>query len=169
MKNKKICVVCGKEFNCPPSDKTVTCGKKCSKIQKSKTHQEKRNLWSLESKEKLKAKGRTANLLRGTEAALRSPRSGRFETNVNAIDWHLIGPDGKHYYFHSLNHWLRENCRELFGCEPDSREWQNARSGLSGAKRAALGKKYGSLTYKGWQVIPVKGVDAAETEKTEAE
>lgn len=72
------------------------------------------------------------------------------------INWHLISPEGKHYYFHSLNFWLRENCRELFCIEPDSREFLNARSGLSGAKRAMLGGRYGCTTYKGWRVIPTE-------------
>ena len=49
---------------------------------------------------------------------------------------------------------LRENCEKYFGCEPDSRGFENARSGLSGAKRALLGGKYNSTTYKGWQVLP---------------
>ena len=49
-----------------------------------------------------------------------------------------------------------ENCQELFGCEPDSREMKNAMSGLRGVKRAMLGKKYPALTYKGWQVIPTE-------------
>lgn len=37
-RNKKICVVCGKEFECPPSDKTVCCSKECSAIRHSMTH-----------------------------------------------------------------------------------------------------------------------------------
>lgn len=149
------CVVCGQEFKCSPSDKKVTCSKACSKINKSWTHLGKKISWSEESRERLKTQGQTANLLKGTEAAKASPKSGRFETNINAIEWHLVSPDGKHYHFRSLNHWLRENCEELFGCAPDSKQFYNVRSGLSGAKRAVLGGKYGSCTYKGWQSLPV--------------
>ena len=155
-KNKKICVVCGRSFDCPPSDKTVTCSKECSRINKSRTHKDKSNSWTTESRQKLKDLGQTDNLKLGTEAAKKSPKSGRFTTNINAIDWHLISPEGQHYYFHSLNFWLRENCRELFGVEPDSRGFLNARSGLSGAKRAMLGGKYGCTTYKGWKVMPTE-------------
>ena len=155
-KNQKICVVCGRPFDCPPSDKTVTCSKECSRINKSQTHKGKSNRWSDDSRKKLKDLGQTDNLRRGTDAAKKSFRSGRFETNINAIDWHLISPEGKHYHFHSLNFWLRENCRELFGIEPDSREFLSARSGLSGAKRAMLGGRYGCTTYKGWRVIPTE-------------
>lgn len=158
-KNQKKCVVCGKLFDCPPSSKKITCSKECSTTRKSQSHKEKHNVWSEESKRKLSERGQTDNLKMGTQAAKRNPNSGRFETNVNAIDWHLISPEGKHYYFHSLNYWLRENCRELFGIEPDSKEFSNTRSGLSGAKRAVMGGSYMSTTYKGWQVIPTKSDD----------
>lgn len=93
----------------------------------------------------------------GKEAAKQSPKSGRFETNVNAIEWHLISPEGEHFFFRSLNNWLRENGEKYFGCEPDSAQYKNVRSGLSGAKRAMLGGKYGCTTYKGWQALPVEG------------
>ena len=43
-----------------------------------------------------------------------------------------------------------------FGCKPDSREYNNVRSGLCGAKRAMLGGSYKCCTYKGWQVIPTE-------------
>ncbi len=104
-----------------------------------------------------KAKGRDMSELQsaGTAAAKASPKSGRFTTNINAKDWHLISPEGKHYYFRSLNFWLRENCRKLFGCEPDSWEYINVASRLRNAKCAVLGRKYPCCTYKGWQVIPI--------------
>ena len=85
-----------------------------------------------------------------------SAKSDRFETNINAIDWHLISPEGKHYHCDSLHHWLRENCSELFGVEPDSKEFINIRSGLSNAKRAMLGGSYMTTTYKDWRVIPTE-------------
>lgn len=93
-------------------------------------------------------------LPKSLEAAKKSPKSGRFVTNVNAIDWHLISPEGKEYRFHSLQLWLRENGERLFGCKPDTKEFDNVRSGLNGAKRAMLGGSYGCCTYKDWQVIP---------------
>lgn len=156
-KNQKICIICGKAFFSPPSDKKVTCSQECrreyARIRNSG------RIFSEQSRKKISdaAKKREMGELQkqGTEAAKKSPKSGRFTTNVNAKSWHLVSPEGKHYYCHSLNYWLRENCRELFGCEPDSREFNNVRSGLSGAKRAAMGRgKYGSVRYKGWAVYP---------------
>lgn len=148
------CAVCGKEFRCSPSDKTVTCGKECSRINKSRTHIQKSNSWNDESRKKLSEIGQTENLKRGTPSAMKNPKSGRFVTNANSKDWHLISPGGKHYKFHSLNFWLRENGERFFGCKADSNEFKNVRSGLSGAKRAMLGGKYECRTYKGWKVLP---------------
>lgn len=157
-RNTKICVECGKTFYCPPSSKTVTCSKECRRI-----HAKKRQTGAVrtdQTRDKISAsaKGRDMTDLQkmGTQAAMASPNSGRFETNVNAVDWHLVSPEGEHFYFRSLNNWLRKNGAEYFGCEPDSREYNNVKSGLSGAKRAVMGKKYGSCTYKGWQAIPVE-------------
>lgn len=160
MKNTKICVECGKTFFCSPSSKTVTCSPECrSKHAKKRRYGAK---LSEETRQKISesAVGRDMSKLQkiATNAAKSSPKSGRFKTNVNAIDWHLISPSGKHFYFHSLNFWLRENCIEFFGCEPDSKEFKNVASGLRGTKRASMGKispgQRPCSTYKGWQVVP---------------
>lgn len=157
-RSTKICVICGKAFQSPPSDKKVTCSQECRKNYAAKRMSGKKR--SAETKKRISAssKGRDMTEIQklGTDSAKLSPKSGRFETNINAIDWHLVSPDGKHYHFHSLNFWLRENCRELFGCDPDGRAFNNIKSGLAGAKRAMLGKKYNCTTYKGWQVLPTE-------------
>lgn len=157
-RNYKTCIICGIKFPCPQSSKKVTCSKECQKIYAVKRNTGR--IFSDEAKKKIseKAKERDLSELQpiAVEAAKRSPNSGRFETNINAKDWHLISPEGKHYYFHSLNYWLRENGLELFGCMPDSREYNNVRSGIANAKRAAMGKKYPCCTYKGWKVIPTE-------------
>ncbi|WP_418763110.1 hypothetical protein [Enterocloster sp.] len=155
-RNIKICVECGKPFECPPSEETVTCSKTCRIIHAQKRQSGVKRSEQTRKKMSVSAQGRDMSALQaiGTKAAKESPNSGRYVTNVNAKDWHLISPEGKHYTFHSLNFWLRENCQELFGCEPDSKEYINALSGLRGAKRAFLGGSYGCVTYKGWRVIP---------------
>lgn len=155
-RNIKICVECGRQFECPPSDKTVTCSPECRRIHARKRQTGKAHGKETRSRISKSAQSRDMSDIQrvGTEAAKASPKSGRFETNVNAKDWHLVSPEGKHYYFHSLSHWLRENGKELFGCDPDGREFNNVRSGLSNAKRAMHGiGNYGCCTYKGWRVI----------------
>ena len=156
-RNTKTCVECGKIFYCPPSSKKVTCSYECRRVhaKKRQTGVVRTDQTRYKISESAKGRDMTDLQIIGTQAAKESPKSGRFETNINAIDWHLISPDGEHFYFHSLNHWLRENGEKYFGCKPDTREFKNASSGLCGAKRAARGKGYGCCTYKGWQVIPL--------------
>lgn len=147
----RICVICGKEFKCSPSDKKVACSKECSRINKSRTHQGKKNTWSEESKEKLRQKGKTENLKKGTEAAQRSPKSGRFETNINAKIWKLTSPDGKIYVVKNLSNWARTNCT-LFGFEENEASARKVTAGLKHAKLGAEGKEYARTSlYKGWK------------------
>lgn len=150
----KTCPVCGKSFPSPPSDKTVTCGDKtCRHIHISNTHKGKHNYWSEEAKQRLSEKGQTQNLKLGTEAAKQSPLSGKFPTNINAKDWHIVSPNGVHYRFHSLNYWTRKNCA-LFGFEQSEKNAQRIASGIKVAKAGALKKQYTrSHAYKGWSVI----------------
>ena len=68
-------------------------GKNCSKIFRSRKHLGKRNVWNQESRKKLSARGQTDNLRMGAEAAMKSPKSGAFEANVNAKIWVLRSPD----------------------------------------------------------------------------
>lgn len=149
----KQCVVCGKEFKCSPSDKIVTCSKECSRINKSRTHIGKSNTWTEESRKKLSEQGVTANLKKGTEAAKKSPKSGRFETNINAHGWHIVSPERNHYIFRNLFKWARENC-DLFGLEKTEANAKKIARGILHAKAGTLGKPYANTcTYKGWEVI----------------
>lgn len=155
-KNTRICIICQKTFFCSPSDNNVTCSVECRKEYRRRLRVGYKLPEDVKRKISQKAQGRDMSKLQqmGTMCAQKSPKSGRFETNINAKKWHLISPDGKEYRFTSLTYWLRENCRELFGCEPDTREFRNVRSGLAGAKRGYMGKSYPCATYKGWRVLP---------------
>lgn len=151
VKNKKICVVCGRPFDCPPSSKKITCSAECSRIRKSQSHTGKRNQWSDESRDKLRARGKTQNLQLGTDAAKRSPKSGRFETNINAKVWKLTSPEGKVYICKNLTLWCRNHC-DLFGFDATEHNAKIIRSGLANAKRGAQGKPTAQVcTYKGWK------------------
>ena len=111
----KHCPICGKEFKSPPSSKKVTCSKECSSINKSNTHQGKRNKWSDESRQRVSALGMTDNLRKGTPAAQGSPIAGPFETNRNAKEWRLMAPDGTIYEVLNLALWLRNNAHFIIG------------------------------------------------------
>lgn len=160
-KNVKRCVICGNEFFCSPSRNIVTCSHDCKIKYISQNH--KGFKYTVESKQKMSASrlNNTKNKeiqAKATEAAKKSPKSGRFITNRAAIDWHLVSPDGKDYYFHSLSYWLQENCKELFGFDPGSKQFYNAVAGLERVKRSMLGKlserQRPGYSYKGWKVIP---------------
>ena len=150
-KNQKICVVCGRPFDCPPSSKKITCSAECSRIRKSQSHAGKRNQWSDESRDKLRVRGQTQNLQLGTDAAKKSPKSGRFETNINAKVWKLTNPEGKVYICKNPTLWCRDHC-DLFGFDATEHNAKIIRSGLTNAKRGAQGKPTAqTCTYKGWR------------------
>lgn len=149
----KKCVVCGTEFKCSPSDKKITCGKECSRINKRLTHLGKSNTWSEESRKRLAGRGKTKNLQKGTEAAMKSPKAGKFETNVGAKDWHVISPEGKHYKFRNLQNWARNNCSLFYVDETEENALKIAK-GLQHAKAGELGRDFAHTSkYKGWSVV----------------
>ena len=145
------CVVCGRDFKCSPSDNTVTCSKECSRLNKSITHKGKKNIWTEENRKKLREKGAFPNLGKGTEAAKKSPKAGRFETNVSAKIWKLTSPEGKIYICRNLKLWARGNCA-LFDCADTEQNVNKIAAGLKHAKRGGEGKKTARCcTYKGWR------------------
>ena len=162
-RNTKKCVICGKDFFCRPSRNVITCSPECRKIRASQVRKgSKRNDESRHKMSEIR-KNNPDNAemqKKATEAAKISPISGRFVTNRAAIDWHLVSPDGEHYYIHSLTYWLRENCNKYFGVEPDSKQFFNVISGLSRVKKSVLGTlpkgQRPGYTYKGWKVIPTE-------------
>lgn len=161
MKNKKRCIICGRVFECPKSDKTVTCSKWCSKEYARIRATGRKFSEETRKKQSEKAKGRDMSELqkKATAAALESPKSGRFETNVNAKTWRLTSPDGKIYECRNLNLWVRENC-SLFGKEATEHNIRNIQSGLRQAKRGVQ-----ASTYKGWMVEEMKAAPKKERKR----
>lgn len=154
-RNKKICVVCGRKFDSPPSDKTATCSKECRKEYAKQRRIGKPLSEDIRKKISDNAKGRDLSKLqpRAVEAAKKSPKAGRFETNVNAIDWHVVSPEGKHYKFRNLRYWVRDNC-SLFGLDSTEENAHKIAAGLQHAKSGELGKEYANTSmYMGWRII----------------
>lgn len=145
----------GGEFKTSPSAKKVTCSNECRhKYAVIRSTGRKK---SVEEKKKISDahKGKDTYQIRmlAIEASKASPKSGKFETNVNAIDWHIVSPENVHYRFHSLNNWLRLHGEEHFGCKPDTQQFYNVVSGMSQVRATMLGKRAYPATYKGWRVI----------------
>ncbi len=130
----KNCVICGEVFTVSPSDKTVTCSPSCRSERAKRVATSRRRTWSKEKKAKLSDFGQTTNLKKGTPAALQSPKSGPYETNVNALVWEIRSPDGTIYTMRNLNLWLRDNADLLPGTP------EQARAGIMQIKRSRYGK-----------------------------
>lgn len=109
---------------------------------------------SEETKAKLsqiaKSRGMTDNLRKGTAAAQKSPKAGRFETNFNAKDWVLISPTGVRYECHSLNNFIRQN-PDLFEIDGSDKEVRRIANGIRAIKCNILHDRRGQ-TYFGWTV-----------------
>jgi hypothetical protein len=144
------CVICGIDFKCSPSDKKVTCSTACKSKRTSQTHKGKKYPWSKEAKKKLSEKGVTENLKLGTLSAIKSPNSGRFESNVNAKSWEIISPDGEVFKIRNLANWCRENCH-LFGKEPCDKSASQIAHGFFSIKKNMI-KGKGVITYMGWYI-----------------
>ena len=162
----KRCIVCGAEFNAPPSSKKITCSKECSVIRKRQSHAGVSNSWSSEARKKWSAKqkagGFSANAQRGVAAALALPEGQRGPQNRGSKHWVLIDLDGHEHHVINLKDWARRNA-ELFDTVTDDNDRErvanNIKSGFAQIVRSMQGKRKDTIrTYKGWRVIgPPKG------------
>lgn len=146
----KKCLVCGKEFQASPSDKIVTCSKECLKIRRSQISRGKKMSETAVERMSARAKSRgfTDNLKKGTQAAMASPKAGRFETNVSAKDWVLISPFGETYKCHSLTNFIRKN-PQLFDIDGSDEEVNRVAAGIRTIKGNMKHNRRGH-SYHGW-------------------
>ncbi len=146
----KKCLVCGKEFQASPSDKIVTCSKECLKIRRSQISRGKKMSETAVERMSARAKSRgfTDNLKKGTQAAMASPKAGRFDTNINAKDWILISPFGETYKCHSLTNFIRKN-PQLFDIDGSDEEVNRVAAGIRTIKGNMKHNRRGH-SYHGW-------------------
>ena len=159
----KYCIICGKPFTEIPSraKHKVTCSPECQAqriraIRRGCTQ-------SKEARKKMSEAHKNENVyknldaVRGdsTEALLKDPRYGPFETNIHSIRWHLISPEGEAFQFRNLNHWLRTDGNRYFGLDEDDSRLNTVKSCLQHAKWKT--KKTGRQHYYlGWAVVLVE-------------
>lgn len=149
------CVICGKPFECYPSDNKVTCSKDCRRERQRRIQTGKANKWNAAARKRWSERGQTDNLKLGVAAAKKSPIAGRFETNQEAKIWTLIDPSGQEHVVRNLRLWAREHT-ELFGKQPGDRSADQITAGFHAivqtlkGNRGAPGKHRGATTYKGW-------------------
>ena len=99
---EKTCEFCGEKFMWKP--KAHLPGRFCSASCGAKYNQHNGIIPSPLSERQTHAR------IKGVS---KSPKSGPYETNVHAVEWHLISPRGKHYKFRNLKLFIREN-EDLF-------------------------------------------------------
>lgn len=149
------CVICGKSFDCYPSDNKVTCSKDCRRERQRRLVKASPVKWGPEARERASRKGQTANLSLGTAAAQASPLAGRYETNQEAKTWILVSPAGEEIVVKNLLLWARENTA-LFGKPAGDKSAEQISKGFGAiaqtlkGNRSVPGKPRGAMTYFGW-------------------
>lgn len=153
---RRRCVVCGAEFDTPPSNHKITCSVACSRIRKSQTHKGKFNQWAADKREAARqAAARTGNLRHGSAAALKRPDGQRGPEHREAKVWYLRDPEGNEVIAVNLLDWARQHTSD-FGMEPTDHNAAVIASGFRQIKRSMEGKRYRNgkpspvSTYKGW-------------------
>jgi len=170
MKNLKNCVICGRAFPCPPSDKTVTCSPACRSERARRAVAARGGAAMLHTDESLarlerareKRKQEHPEQLRAiaklaSDAALQNPANQRGVQHRLARRWLLVTPSGQLIKVESLSNWARENYR-LF--EPESTDPEASarriRAGFQAIARTLEGKippNRGAYHYKDWGLL----------------
>lgn len=147
LQQRRICVVCGKEFLVPPSSGKITCSTVCEKANRAK------NGLSGENMNKLKL---------AHEAAAKSPNSSSCETNSRAKSWVIQSPEGTIYEVNNITLWARQNA-DILPSDPGKFS-----SGIIAIKGTIEGKKKrGSYQYRGWHLISYSEKNNARSELPE--
>lgn len=152
-KSHKKCVICGKEFPCSPSNKTVTCSPECRSERARRAASRKRSESERKSLSEAAKKRGVSKITqeKGTEAAMKSPKGGRFETNSSAKSYTIMSPEGQEYTVTNLMNWIRENIH-LFGEENSDEAVNRVAHGFYTVTRNTRLNKRGQR-YKGWIVV----------------
>lgn len=152
---QRKCVICGKAFDCYPSDNKVTCSKECSRERQRRRVKQHPIKWGDEAKARAAQRGWTANLKLGAAAAQQSLIAGRFESNHAAKVWILVDSAGREYTVRNLLLWAREHT-DLFDKPLGDKSAQQIASGFKAiaqtlrGNRGGEGQPRGAMTYFGW-------------------
>lgn len=155
----KTCVICGAEFNSPPSAKKVTCSPECRSIRAAQAAKGSQRKWSAAAKrrrsEDPEIRRAMENLQKtGAAAAAALPEGQRGPQNRASKVWVLIAPDGQRIIVKNLLDWARNNYT-LF--EPDCNDPDAAAhrvaSGfvcIASSMRGVKSRRRKASSYKGW-------------------
>lgn len=155
-RNKKICPVCGQEFYCSPSDKTITCSPECSSQRRTavltgrnRTAEEKTAIRQAAIK-----RGRPQSYDAFIAANAASPKCQRGEMHSAAKKWRIRYIEtGEEHEFTNLAEWIRKNidrfARKSENIDDDIKRishcFYKIKSNLMHGRNC--------ITYTGWQII----------------
>ncbi len=151
----KRCVICGKEFQSPPSDKVVTCSPECRSERARRSVIKRGGADSLhvpeiykKIKENPNMKARMKKLQKmGTDASMQLPGSQKGIQNRTSKLWILIDPTGNKHAAINLLQFIRDNA-ESFGIKSDDKKSiRNIASGFQAILRTISGKNSGRPVY----------------------
>lgn len=149
----KKCVICGREFKSPPSDKVVTCSSECRSERARRALIARGNIFSkpeilkkIKENPKKKAHAREIQDL-GKKAAMELPGGQKGIQNRTSKLWILIDPTGNKHAAINITQFIRENA-DSFGIEPDDeKSVHNICSGFQAIARTLAGKNSGRPVY----------------------
>lgn len=149
----KRCVICGKEFKSPPSDKVVTCSPECRSERARRALIARGNIFrtpeilkKIKESPKKKAHAREIQPL-GKKAAMELPGGQKGIQNRTSKLWILIDPSGHKHAAINIAQFIRDNAKS-FGIEPDDeRSVHNIYSGFRVIARTIAGTNSGRPVY----------------------
>lgn len=149
----KKCVICGREFKSPPSDKAVTCSPECRSERARRALIARGNIFSapeilkkIKESPKKKAHAREIQDL-GKKAAMELPGGQKGIQNRTSKLWILIDPTGNKHAAINLLQFIRDNA-ESFGIKSDDKKSiHNISSGFRVISRTLSGTNSGRPVY----------------------
>ena len=149
----KRCVICGKKFQSPPSDKVVTCSPECRSERARRALIARGNIFrtpeilkKIKENPKKKAHAREIQDL-GKKAAMELPGGQKGIQNRTSKLWILIDPTGNKHAAINLLQFIRDNA-ESFGIKSDDeKSIHNISSGFRVISRTLSGRNSGRPVY----------------------
>ena len=165
----RYCVICGKPFKAPPSDKKVTCSPACRSIRAANAARTSKRSWSPEARQRRRddpaVKAHMGEIQSaGAEAALSLPEGQRGPQNRGSKTWLLIDPTGRTVRVRNLRDWARENYTLFESSDSDPEKAAHRISTgfnaiASTMRRAPNRVKSPVSSYKGWGLLELPSDD----------
>lgn len=149
----KKCVICGREFKSPPSDKVVTCSPECRSERARRALIARGNIFSapeilknIKESPKKKAHAREIQDL-GKKAAMELPGGQKGIQNRTSKLWILIDPTGNKHAAINIMQFVRDNAESFSINSYDEKSVRNISYGFRAISRTLSGTNSGRPVY----------------------